>query len=99
MEGAMTELAYMYFPDHYRWSHGLLHVLAAAPWGGAEIDEVHRTGLRLRQRLGDDLAWFEEWARTAAAVEAAGRACAAAGHALSAAAYWFRAALYYHAGE
>jgi hypothetical protein len=42
----MTELAYMYFPDHYRWSHGLLHVLGAAPWGGAEIDEVHRTGLR-----------------------------------------------------
>src|SRR5262245_31848493 len=99
MEGAVTELAYMYFPGDYRWSHGLLHVLGAAPWGGAEIDEVHRTGLRLRTRLGDDRAWFEEWARTAAAVEAAGHACAAAGHTLSAAAYWFRAALYYHVGE
>ena len=27
------ELAFMYFPDNYRWSHGLLIALGGAPWG------------------------------------------------------------------
>lgn len=85
----MPDLAFMYFPDHYRWSHGMLHALGSAPWGGAEIDEVHRTGLRLRDRVGDDRAWFDEWTRTAAAVEQAGLACADHGHNASAAAYLF----------
>ena len=89
----------MYFPDHYRWSHGMLHALGAAPRGGAEIDEVHRTGLRLRGRVGDDRAWFDEWTRTAEAVERAGRDRAEHGHHTSAAAYLFRAAHYYHIGE
>ena len=95
----MPDLAFMYFPDHYRWSHGMLHALGSAPWGGAEIDEAHRTGLRLRDRVGDDRAWFDEWTRTAAAVEHAGLACADRGHNASAAAYLFRAAHYYHLGE
>ncbi len=95
----MTELAFMYFPDHYRWSHGMLHALGAAPWGGAEIDEVHRTGLRLRDRVGDDRAWFDEWTRTAASVERAGRERAGHGHHTSASAYLLRAAHYYHIGE
>lgn len=95
----MPEPAFMYFPDHYRWSHGMLHALGSAPWGGAEIDEVHRTGLRLRDRVGDDRAWFEEWCRTAEAVERAGRERAGRGHAASAAASLLRAAHYYHVGE
>jgi dienelactone hydrolase len=94
-----AEIAFTYFPDNYRWSHGLLLALAAAPWGGAEIDEVHRTGLRLRARLGDDRAWFEEWTRTAEAIEKGGRERLAGGHAVSAAAWLRRAALYYHVGE
>jgi len=41
------ELAFSYFPDNYRWSHGVLLALGGAPWGGAEIDEINRIGLRL----------------------------------------------------
>ncbi|HLW46175.1 MAG TPA: hypothetical protein VKW09_00190 [bacterium] len=95
----MQELAFMYFPDHYRWSHGMLHALSSAPWGGAELDEVHRTGLRLRDRVGNDEAWFVEWSRTAEAVERAGRDRAGHGRRASAAALLFRAAHYYHLGE
>ena len=40
------DLSYTYFPEDYRWSHGMLIGLNAAPWGGAEIGEVHRIGLR-----------------------------------------------------
>lgn len=39
------ELAFTYFPDDYRWSHGLLLALAGAPWGG---------GWRTCSRCGDD---------------------------------------------
>jgi dienelactone hydrolase len=93
------ELGFVYFPQNYRWSHGLLLALNGAPWGGGEIGEIHRIGLRLRARVGDDHAWVEEWTRMAETVEAAGRERAAAGKDASAAAYLFRAAHYYHVGE
>jgi dienelactone hydrolase len=96
---ALPELSFMYFPQDYRWSHGVLIGLNAAPWGGAEIGEVHRVGLRLRDRVGDDTAWFQEWAREAGVVEAAGRVHLSAGRKASAAAYLLRAANYYHVGE
>jgi pimeloyl-ACP methyl ester carboxylesterase len=93
------ELSFMYFPDSYRWSHGLLIGLNAAPWGGAEIGEVNRIGLRLKAHVGDDRAWFREWSREAEKVEASGRTRLAAGYGASAAAYLLRAANYYHVGE
>ena len=73
------ELSFMYFPEDYRWSHGILIGLNSAPWGGAEIDEINRIGLRLKGKAGDDNAWFTEWAREARKVEDAGRAHIAAG--------------------
>ena len=96
---AQQELSFMYFPQDYRWSHGVLIGLNAAPWGGAEIGEVNRIGLRLRDHVGDDAAWFREWAREAALVEAAGRAHLTAGRKATAATYLLRAANYYHVGE
>jgi pimeloyl-ACP methyl ester carboxylesterase len=94
-----AELSFMYFPQDYRWSHGVLIGLNAAPWGGAEIGEVHRIGLRLKEHVGDDGAWFREWAREAETVERVGRAHLAAGRTASAAAYLLRAANYFHVGE
>jgi alpha-beta hydrolase superfamily lysophospholipase len=93
------ELSFTYFPDNYRWSHGLLIGLNMAPWGGAEIGEVNRIGLRLKNRVGDDDAWFREWAREARAVEDRGRARIAEGHGVSGAQYLQRASAYYHVGE
>jgi alpha-beta hydrolase superfamily lysophospholipase len=95
----MDELGFMYFPGVYRWSHGMLLALNAAPWGGAEIGEVHRVGLALKDRLGDDQAWFTEWAAMAQSLEERGRALLAQGRKLSAAAYLMRAANYAHVGE
>jgi dienelactone hydrolase len=93
------ELAFTYFPENYRWSHGMLLPLGGAPWGGGEIGEVNRVGLKLRERMGDDRAWFEEWTAMAESVEKAGRERLAAGKNASATAYLFRAAHYYHVGE
>jgi pimeloyl-ACP methyl ester carboxylesterase len=97
--GVVQELSFMYFPEDYRWSHGVLIGLNAAPWGGAEIGEVNRIGLRLRAHIGDDKAWFREWAREAEIVEEAGRAHLAGGRKATGAAYLLRAANYYHVGE
>ncbi|MCC7487497.1 MAG: alpha/beta fold hydrolase [Burkholderiales bacterium] len=93
------DLSFLYFPEDYRWSHGVLIGLNAAPWGGAEIGEVNRVGLRLKGHVGDDGAWFREWAREAETVEKAGRAHIAAGRRRTGAQYLFRAANYYHVGE
>ncbi len=95
----LPDLSFRYFPNDYRWSHGLLIGLNSAPWGGAEIGEVHRIGLRLMGREGDDEAWFAEWSAEAAKVEAIGRARLAAGYQRTASAYLLRAANYYLVGE
>ena len=103
MAGSMLpegDLAFNYFPGNYRWCHGLLIALSGAPWGGAEIDEVNRIGLRLKDKApDDDTAWFNEWSGEAARIEAIGHAEAARGHALTAAGFLRRAAHYYQVGE
>lgn len=91
--------AFIYFPTNYRWSMGLLLCLSGAPWGGAEIDEVHRVGRALSARIGDDEAWFAEWARMGDIVEARGRVEQKKGHTHTAAACLMRAAHYYQVGE
>jgi pimeloyl-ACP methyl ester carboxylesterase len=78
---------------------GLLLCLSGAPWGGAEIDEVNRVGRALRPRLGDDRAWFDEWARMGDIVETRGREAETKGHTLTAAGCLMRAAHYYQIGE
>ena len=91
--------AFLYFPDNYRWSMGLLICLSAAPWTGIEIDEVNRVGRALAAKAGDDDAWFEEWARMGEAIERRGRDALRAGHRLTAASCFMRATRYYQTGE
>jgi dienelactone hydrolase len=91
--------AFLYFPTNYRWSMGLLICLSGAPWGGAEIGEVNRVGRALRDKVGDDDAWFAEWVRMGDKIEARGRAALADGHKLTAAACFMRATRYYQTGE
>ena len=99
MDSRLEELSFTYFPENYRWSHGLLIGLNMAPWGGAEIGEVNRIGLRLKNRVGDDDAWFREWSREARKVEDTGRERIAEGYTTSGARYLHRASAYYHVGE
>ena len=91
--------AFLYFPDNYRWSMGLMICLSGAPWGGAEIDDVNRVGRALRDKVGDDDAWFEEWTRMGDTIEARGRAAEREGHKLTAASCFLRATRYYQTGE
>jgi dienelactone hydrolase len=97
--GKKDDPAFLYFPTNYRWSMGLLICLSGAPWGGAEIDEVNRVGRALTDRVGDDHAWFEEWARMGDKIEARGRDELGMGHKLTAASCFMRATRYYQTGE
>jgi dienelactone hydrolase len=90
---------FLYFPDNYRWSMGLLICLSAAPWTGVEIAEVHRVGRALRDKVGDDDAWFEEWTRMGDKVVARGRQEENRGHKLTMAACFMRATRYFQTGE
>ena len=45
-------------PEDYRWSAALTLLLGLAHWGGSTLSEVHRIGQRLKDRVGDDEAWF-----------------------------------------
>ncbi len=99
MSDRKDDPAFIYFPTNYRWSMGLLLNLSAAPWGGGEIDEINRVGCALKEKIGDDKAWFEEWARMGDKIEARGRDEERKGHRLTAAACLMRAAHYYQTGE
>lgn len=99
MIGRKDDPAFLYFPNNYRWSMGLLICLSGAPWVGVEIDEVHRVGRALDDKVGDDQAWFDEWSRMGDTIEARGRDELGKGHRLTAASCFMRAARYYHTGE
>lgn len=91
---------FMYFPDHYRWSSGFVNMLGTAPYGGADISELHHIGLRLQDaKTGDDDAWFDACVAGADAVRERAAAFEASGHAFSAAPLYLRACHYYQMGE
>jgi dienelactone hydrolase len=91
--------AFLYFPNDYRWSMGLLICLSGAPWMGAEIDEVNRVGRALTGREGDDEAWFAEWKHMGDRVSAMGAEAQHTGHKRTAASCYLRASRYYQTGE
>ncbi len=90
---------FQYFPGNYRWSAEMLVVLSTAPYGGAEVSEVMRTGAKLRDKVGDDEAWFDEWVAAADLRMSTAQAAEASGHKLTAASNYLRACFYYQIGD
>ena len=90
---------FMYFPEHYRWSAGMLGALSSAPYGGADISEVDRVGRKLRDRPGDDEAWFQAWRKEGDTLRARGDRAEEKGHPLTAASNYLRACLHYQMSD
>ena len=90
---------FTYFPEDYRWSAAICDMLSASEMGGSDIGEVDRAGRRLRDRVGDDEAWFTEFRRLGDEVRAIAEDAEKAGHGLSAASAYLRACCYYQWGE
>ena len=90
---------FMYYPGNYRWSAEMLVILSTAPYGGPDICEVERTVRGLRDRVGDDEAWFDAWCKGGDELRARAEAAEAAGHPLSAASAYLRASFAYQSAD
>ena len=90
---------FTYFPEDYRWSAAVSGIIGSAPWGGSDIGEVDRACRPLRQRLGDDEAWFEEWRAEGQRVQGLADAAIAHGRRITAGAAFLRACNYHQMAE
>jgi dienelactone hydrolase len=95
-----TPKYFMYFPGNYRWSAAFVNMLGRAPFGGADISELHKIG-RLLDGKGaeDDEAWFGACVTVADEVRGHAERFRVSGHRASAAAFYLRACHYYQMGE
>lgn len=91
---------FMYFPGNYRWSAGFINMLSSAPYGGAEIGELHKIGMMLNGKaVDDDDAWFDACVEVAGGVRAHAEKFERGGYRPSAAHAYLRACNYYQMGE
>jgi esterase/lipase len=90
---------FTYYPGNYRWSAEMMAVLGTAPYGGADISEVDRMGRKLRERVGDDEAWFDVWCEGAELLRSRAAGLAKKGHKLTAASNLLRACFYYQTAD
>jgi dienelactone hydrolase len=90
---------FTYYPGNYRWSAEMMAVLGTAPYGGADISEVDRMGRKLRERVGDDEAWFDVWCEGAELLRRRAAGLAKKGHKLTAASNLLRACFYYQTAD
>ena len=90
---------FTYYPGNYRWSAEMMGILGTAPYGGADISEVDRIGRSLRDRVGDDEAWFAAWCEGADLLRSRGAAAEAAGHLLTAASNYLRSCFYFQCAD
>lgn len=90
---------FTYYPGNYRWSAEMMAVLGTAPYGGADISEVDRMGRRLRERVGDDDAWFDVWCEGADLLRARAEDLVKKGRKLTAASNLLRACFYYQTAD
>jgi Tfp pilus assembly protein PilX len=79
---AIRPLPQLLFPDDLQFWFETLRWLGLTAYGGADFGEVVTTAQRISAGLYD--SWYEQWAATAARVEAEARAQLAADHQVSA---------------
>ena len=90
---------FAYFPEDYRWSAAVSMACSVSYWGGATMGEIDQAGKRLKEVVGDDEAWFDEWTGMGDRVRRLGLAAERKGNDLTAATLFKRACTYYQLGE
>lgn len=94
-----TSKHFTYYPGNYRWSAEMMVILSTAPYGGAELSEVDRIGRSLRDRVGDDEAWFAAWREGAELLRGHAEGLEKKGHRLTAASNYLRANFYFQSAD
>ncbi len=91
---------FMWFPQSYRWSSGLLNIMSSAPYGGADVSEVYQIRRLLEgKRLEDDDGWFDACVTVADRVRGTAETFRDSGHGISASTAYLRACHYYQMAE
>jgi dienelactone hydrolase len=91
---------FMYFPGNYRWSAAFVNMLATAPFGGADMSELHAIGRMLDgKHAEDDEAWFDACVKVADMVRGHAEKFRSERHNVAAASFHLRACHYYQMGE
>lgn len=99
VRSAPSDSHFQYFPGNYRWSAEMMVVLSTAPYGGSEVSEVFRTAATLRDKVGDDEAWFDAWVKAGDLRLSTAQAAEAKKHNITAALNYLRACFYYQIGD
>ncbi len=84
-----------FFPGNYRWSYNTLAAIAA----GGQIGDIDLILGGLRERDGDDEAWYREWSRLGGILETRARNSEESDASESAAEHYFLASLYHTVSE
>ncbi len=87
------------FPGNYTWSAAVRGAIGSAIGGGGEIGEIHRVCAALKERVGDNAAWFEEWNKMGEKVALLAEQAREQRHLQTASAAYMRAAHYIQIGE
>lgn len=93
---AATERRHLfeYFPGNFVWSQSMMSIIDMAAWGAAAMGEVDQVGRRLREREGDNEAWFAEWHAMGEDLERKAEAADRANHPLTAGTCYLHAGVY-----
>ena len=84
-----------YFPDNFVWSQQMMSMIDMALWGASAMGEIDQVGQRLKDRQGDNEAWFSEWYALGEDMERKADAARAANHQLTAGTYYLHAGVYF----
>lgn len=98
MAGNATH-CFQYFPGNFMWSQGVNFAVEMSTWGASAMGEIDQICRRLKDKEGDNNAWWREWSAMAERIERFGDVSEGEGHHLTAGAYYLRAAIYYFCGE
>lgn len=88
-----------YFPGQYMWSQAMMMAFGLAAWRASDFGDVDRAGRRLKQRVGDNDAWFDEWRKIAEEAELGAMDAERHGRFVTASDAFLRAATYYFFAE
>lgn len=87
------------FPGNYTWSAAVRSAIGSSIGGGGEIGEIYRVCAALKERAGDNEAWFVEWNKMGEKVALLAEQAEEKGHLQTASAAYMRAAHYIQIGE
>lgn len=94
MQAPARNHLFEYFPGNFVWSQSMMSIIDMAQWGASSMGEVDQVGRRLKEREGDNEAWFEEWHAMGEEMERKAETAREANHPLTAGTYYLHAGVY-----